>query len=172
VALTNQRTSKILLWLYSPLLGLGRFFRSLILYRVGRAPWTRDQPVAMPISIHRTTQTQNKGTQYRHPCLEWDSNPWSQRSSEWRQFMPYTARSLWSALRQYSKILNWNHYNANLVQLQAHSPCCRGLSSHATGCNDPWHIKYRWICMKMSKLGSASSKIKGYGVKTNGFRQM
>jgi hypothetical protein len=33
------------------------------------------------------------------PCLEWDSNPRSQRSSEWRQFMPQTARPLWSALR-------------------------------------------------------------------------
>jgi hypothetical protein len=30
------------------------------------------------------TQTQNKGTQYRHPYLEWDSNPQSQRSSERR----------------------------------------------------------------------------------------
>jgi hypothetical protein len=29
---------------------------------------------------------------YRHPCLEWDSNPRSQRSSELRQFMPWAAR--------------------------------------------------------------------------------
>jgi hypothetical protein len=34
-----------------------------------------------------STYTQIKRTQYRHPCLEWDSNPRSQRSSEWRQFM-------------------------------------------------------------------------------------
>jgi hypothetical protein len=32
-----------------------------------------DQPVARPLFTHRTTQTQNKRTQYRHPCLEWDS---------------------------------------------------------------------------------------------------
>jgi hypothetical protein len=34
-----------------------------------------DQPIARPLPTHRTTQTQNKRTQYRHPCLEWDSNP-------------------------------------------------------------------------------------------------
>jgi hypothetical protein len=46
-------------WLYSPL-DLGRFFSFLILYTVGRAPWTREQPVARPLTTHRTTQTQNK----------------------------------------------------------------------------------------------------------------
>jgi hypothetical protein len=30
----------LLLWLYSPLLGLGRFFSFLITYTVGRTPWT------------------------------------------------------------------------------------------------------------------------------------
>jgi hypothetical protein len=37
------------------LLGLNRFFSFLILYTVGRAPWTGDQPVARPIRTHRTT---------------------------------------------------------------------------------------------------------------------
>jgi hypothetical protein len=41
-----------------------------------------DQPVARPLPTHRTTQTQNKHIQYKHPCLEWDSNQRSQRSSE------------------------------------------------------------------------------------------
>jgi hypothetical protein len=71
-----------------PLLGLGRFFSFLILYTVGRTPWTGDQPAARPLLKQRTTQTQNKPTQYRHPCLEWDSKPRSQRSSERRQFTP------------------------------------------------------------------------------------
>jgi hypothetical protein len=31
---------------------------------------------------------QSKRTQYRHQCLDWGSNPRSQRSSERRQFMP------------------------------------------------------------------------------------
>jgi hypothetical protein len=44
------------------------FFSFLILYTVGRIPWTGDQPVARPLPIHRTTQTQNKCTQ-RHPWL-------------------------------------------------------------------------------------------------------
>jgi hypothetical protein len=50
------------LWLYSPL-NLGRFFSFLILYTVGRTPWTGDQPVARPLPTQRTTQTQNKSTQ-------------------------------------------------------------------------------------------------------------
>jgi hypothetical protein len=61
----------------------------------GRTPLTSDQPVARPLPTHRTTQTQKKRT-HRHPCLEWDSNPRPQRSSERRQFMPYTARPPWS----------------------------------------------------------------------------
>jgi hypothetical protein len=39
------------------------FFSFLIIYTVGRTPWTGDQPVARPLSAHRTTQTQNKRTQ-------------------------------------------------------------------------------------------------------------
>jgi hypothetical protein len=67
------------------------YFQSLDLITVGKAPWTGEQPVARPLPTRRTTQTQNKRT-YRYLCLEWDSNPRSQRSSEWRQFMPQTAR--------------------------------------------------------------------------------
>jgi hypothetical protein len=77
----------LLLWLYSPLLDLRRFSVS----------WSYTQAVGLlrlgisqsqGLYLHWTTQTQNKSTQYRHPCLEWDSNPWSQRSSERRQLMP------------------------------------------------------------------------------------
>jgi hypothetical protein len=52
-----------------------------VTYTVGRTPWTGDQHVAGPLPAHRATQTQNKRTQYIHPCLERDSNPRSQRSS-------------------------------------------------------------------------------------------
>jgi hypothetical protein len=34
---------------------------------------------------------------HKHPCLEWDSNPWSQCPRERRRFTPETARPLWSA---------------------------------------------------------------------------
>jgi hypothetical protein len=47
-----------------------------------------DQAVARPLPKYRRTQIQNKCTQYRHPCLEWDWNPRSQRSSKRRQLMP------------------------------------------------------------------------------------
>jgi hypothetical protein len=60
-------------------------FQSLNLYTVGRIPWMGDQPVARPLPTHITIQTQNKRTQNRHPCLEWDSNL---RSSGRRRFIP------------------------------------------------------------------------------------
>jgi hypothetical protein len=55
-------------------------------YTDGRTPWTSDQPVARPLPTHGTTQTQNKRT-HSHKCLEWDSNPRSQRSSDRREFI-------------------------------------------------------------------------------------
>jgi hypothetical protein len=80
-------------------------FRNLF-YTIGRSPWTSDQPVPRPLPAHRTTQTQNKRT-HRHPCFQWDSNSRSQRSSERRQFMPYTARPLWSAGVWISEWIYW-----------------------------------------------------------------
>jgi hypothetical protein len=74
------------LWLYSPL-DLGRFFNFFIRYTADRTPSTEDQPVARTLHTHRTTQIQNKRG-HRHPCLEWDSNTRSQRSSGRRRFMP------------------------------------------------------------------------------------
>jgi hypothetical protein len=68
------------LWLYSPL-DLGRFFSFLILFTIGIAPWTGDQPVASLLSTSRRTHTQNKRG---HPCLEWDSNPRSQCANSWQ----------------------------------------------------------------------------------------
>jgi hypothetical protein len=49
---------------------------------VDSAPWMGHELVSMPLP----TQTQ-KNTD-KHPCLKWDSNPRSQLSSGWRQFMP------------------------------------------------------------------------------------
>jgi hypothetical protein len=59
----------IYLWLYNPLSDIGRFFSFLILYTVGRTPWTGQQAVTRPLSTHRTTQTQNKRTQTSMPWL-------------------------------------------------------------------------------------------------------
>jgi hypothetical protein len=49
------------------LVDLGCFFSFLILYTVGRAPWTGVQPIARPLPTHRTTQTQNKNIQIYMP---------------------------------------------------------------------------------------------------------
>jgi hypothetical protein len=58
-----------------PFTGPWSFFIFLILYTEGRIPWMGDQPVARPLPTHKTTQTQNKRTQYRHPSIQKDSNP-------------------------------------------------------------------------------------------------
>jgi hypothetical protein len=49
------------------LLDLGRLFSFLILYTVGRTPWTADQPIARPLPTQRTTKKQNKCTQTSTP---------------------------------------------------------------------------------------------------------
>jgi hypothetical protein len=59
----------IYLWLYSPLLDLGRFFSFLTLYRVGRTPWTGEQPVARPLPTRKTTRIENKHTQTFMPLV-------------------------------------------------------------------------------------------------------
>jgi hypothetical protein len=51
----------------------------LVLHTVGRTPCTGDQLVVRKLPTHRATQIQYKRT-HRHPCLERDSNPQSQRS--------------------------------------------------------------------------------------------
>jgi hypothetical protein len=50
-----------------PFFGPWPILSSLTLHTVGRTPWTGDQPVAWPLPIHRTTQTQNKRTQTSMP---------------------------------------------------------------------------------------------------------
>jgi hypothetical protein len=50
-----------------PFVGPPPLFSFLILYTIGRTPWTGDQPFARPLPIHRTTQTQNKRTQSSMP---------------------------------------------------------------------------------------------------------
>jgi hypothetical protein len=49
------------------LLRHGRFLSFLILYAVGRIPWTKDRPVSRPLSTHRTTQTQINTHTSIHP---------------------------------------------------------------------------------------------------------
>jgi hypothetical protein len=48
-----------LLAYYTSSLDLGRFFRFLILYTVGRTPWTGDYPVARPLPTNRTNAHTN-----------------------------------------------------------------------------------------------------------------
>jgi hypothetical protein len=73
----------VLLLLYGPLLGLGPFFSFLILYTVGLLGGGSARCKAATYTQNNT----NRINAYRHPWLEWDSNPRSQCSSERRQIM-------------------------------------------------------------------------------------
>jgi hypothetical protein len=80
----------LLLWLYSPLLGPGRFYSSLSLYTLGRTPWMGDQPVTRLLPTHRTTQTQNNRTKPSMPQVGFES---AIPVFEWRrEFMPQSTR--------------------------------------------------------------------------------
>jgi hypothetical protein len=50
-----------------PFVGPWPLFQYFKIYTVGRTPWTVDQPVAKPLSTHRTAQTQNKRIQTPMP---------------------------------------------------------------------------------------------------------
>jgi hypothetical protein len=65
-------------WLYSPLLGPGRFF-SFTVGRTGRRISQEQGPY-----LH-TEQHKHRIKAHRHPYLVWDSNPRSQCSRERRQ---------------------------------------------------------------------------------------
>jgi hypothetical protein len=52
-----------------PFVGPWPLFSFLIIYTVGRTPYTGDQAVARPLPIHTTTQTQNKRTQTSIPLV-------------------------------------------------------------------------------------------------------
>jgi hypothetical protein len=55
-----------------------------IIWTFVRTPWTGDQPFARPLPIQDNTTQKNA---YTHPYFERDSNPRSQCSSGWRQYV-------------------------------------------------------------------------------------
>jgi hypothetical protein len=89
--LSNSVLSKLVIfiqqWLYSPLLGPGRFFQfsNPIHSRYDSLDGGSARPKA---ATYTQDSTKHRINAHRHPCLEWDSNPRSQCSSERRQFMP------------------------------------------------------------------------------------
>jgi hypothetical protein len=74
-----------LLWLYGPLLGLGSFF-SFLIYTQSVELLGRGISPPQGRYLH-TEEHKHRINAHRHPCLEWDSNPRSQRSSWRRRFM-------------------------------------------------------------------------------------
>jgi hypothetical protein len=70
---------------------------------------------------------QNKRIHTKHPCLEWDSNPRSQRQRERRQLMPQTARLLWPA--QTTTIAS-NYADTNCLKMVSMAETCSSNKYH------------------------------------------
>jgi hypothetical protein len=97
---------------------------------VGRTPWTRDQPIVRLLPTHTHTHTQRINV-HSQPCLEWDSNPPSQRSSERRHFTPETARPLrsviipltlpYSLLKARSEVIKYNSRTFDTPQVMGNN---------------------------------------------------
>jgi hypothetical protein len=68
-------------------------FQFLNLHTLGSTSWKRVSPLYGRY-LYREHH-KHRINAHRHIFFEWDSNPWSQRSSERRQFTPETARPLW-----------------------------------------------------------------------------
>jgi hypothetical protein len=74
-------------WLYSPLLGPGLFFSFVIFFSHSVELLGRVVSPSQGRYLNTGQHKQNKRT-HRHPCLQWDSHPRPQCSSERRRFMP------------------------------------------------------------------------------------
>jgi hypothetical protein len=120
----------IYLWLYSPLLGLGRFFSSMISYTVGSTPWTDEQPVARPLPAHRTVQTENKRRQTSMPQVGFEPTvPVSERAKTFHALdlaatVIYTARVqlpknlwLWASRGLAARRTEWRYTVSRKVTL-------------------------------------------------------
>jgi hypothetical protein len=94
----------IIFWLYSPLLDLGRFL-SFLIYTQSVGLLGRGISLLHGLYLH-TERHEHRINAYRHPYIEWDTNPWPQCLSGRRQFMPQTARPLWSAMINYRTLIN------------------------------------------------------------------
>jgi hypothetical protein len=74
-------------WLFQPVQGPGLLFSSVIFFTQTAGLLGRVISSSQGRYLN-TEQHKYRINAHRHPCLEWDSNPRSQRSSERRQFMP------------------------------------------------------------------------------------
>jgi hypothetical protein len=105
------------------LLDLCRFFSFLILYTVDRTP-LRGISQSQGRCLH-TEQHKHRINAHRYSCLEWDSNPRSQPSSE-----SYTARPLRSASVSHTDAyfnFPWTDYFQGVLTYNstaAHVICC------------------------------------------------
>jgi hypothetical protein len=86
------------------LLDLGRVFSFLILYTVGRIPWTGDLPVLRLLPIHRTTQAQNKRIQTYIPRMGFEPTVPGVRASEGSSCLKPRGHLISVALIRYTEL--------------------------------------------------------------------
>jgi hypothetical protein len=95
-----------------PTVGTWPFVSSfLILYIVGRTPWTEGQP-ARTLPTFRTTQHKHKIRPHKYPCLKWKSNPkmWCHYLSGRRPLGQYDRFYAWITSRSLVSLSTLLHY--------------------------------------------------------------
>jgi hypothetical protein len=127
---------------YSPLLDLGRFFRFLIFYTVGRTSWTGNQPVARPLPARRIAQTQNKGTQTSMHRVEIEPTiPVFERV---KTVHALDCAPRWSAAHYYTELF----YNFKMVLLFHYPSEFSSHPSHHYSRRSRWNrIHLHWIVL-------------------------
>jgi hypothetical protein len=131
------------LWLHSPLLDFDRFFSFFILYTVGRTH-SRGISQSQGSYLH-TEQHKHRINANRYSCLEWVSNPRSQFSSERRQFMPQTARPLWSVKWMYRSTFSWPRHELEVSgEWAPGNEWIEGWVDTRSGLDDKWRRENSW----------------------------
>jgi hypothetical protein len=126
----------ISLWFYNPC-GPWPLFQFFNLYTVGRTPWTGDQPVAMLLYTHRTTQIQNKRTQTSIPWVGFEPTI---QVFEWTKTVHALVRAAividkinTSVTNNMDQVVNCRYLKAAaLVQFQVRTKLHRGRFSPST----------------------------------------
>jgi hypothetical protein len=155
------KSRSVSLWLCSPLLDLGRSFCLLILYTVGRTPWTGDQPVARPLPTHRTTQTQNKLTQTPMPWGGPETHDLSVPASEDSLDRVATVIGCHGlSVRKYVQCLCTEFYLLILMNPQMQSFYYATTVMYLINFNPLYKSLYVWLRMKHEHAFLESSGIK------------
>jgi hypothetical protein len=127
-------------------------YQSPDLFTIGRTPWTCDQPVARPLSKHRTAQTQNKHIYYTlNIHTRGGFEPAITASERSKLLMPQTARlprPAWCVNIRF----NWTQSCLD-VNISKFKSCKRELLRKPGGTEIEWDTSASGQCLWCTSIG-------------------